>query len=124
MFLVLPKEKINILALPQVKIGRLDSWFVEKNKRGIITYSMLGTIGLCVAAYLVAVYFSFSIGFEIRKNSEQAMKLTETVSGLELNTHYSDSRFLNENKEFLRSFEKVSSIKYLTPTGGVAYDNR
>lgn len=88
--------------------------------RRIITGALAALIGVSILGYLVAVYASFSLGFQLQNQAKNQEALSKEAVGLELLAQERINLIAYEQKGVVESMEKVSAIKYLTPANFVA----
>lgn len=92
----------------------LTSFFFTLRER-LVSGTLLAAIILSVAAYLIALFLSFSYGFQIQKQAATEEKLARTFQETELGLQRKMDLLAEGQVSWLESMERVSSIRYLRP---------
>lgn len=90
-------------------------WLMEKSRGGRVTLWLLGGIIFCVFIYLLALFTTFSLSFQIRENTRRYDELSEHTLRSEILLQQRKSELAENHTLLLQSMERVSSVKYLTP---------
>ncbi len=78
---------------------------------------MAGLTTLAAVVYLVALFYSFSSGFEIQSSMRLEDDVAEALQAKELALQEKIGLLANRQGSILESMERVSAIKYLTARG-------
>lgn len=65
--------------------------------------------------YLIAMYSVFGLGIALQQQSTVAKDLTESNIIAELNLQQRQTEFAKNNKDVLRSMQKISDMRYVLP---------
>ncbi len=83
--------------------------------RNLVGGILIAAIILSAAAYLIALFLSFSYGFQIQKQAAAEEKLARTFQEAELGLQRKMNLLAEGQISWLESMERVSSIRYLRP---------
>jgi len=119
--LILAGRKVIPLQLLILPKNRLYDLFLFVNKRGGITLACLGIAIISVICYLVSLYFIFQLGFEIQEKSFGVAKLANNIAESEFTMHERQLDLVHREKDLLKSMEKITTVKYLTPDSTVSF---
>lgn len=97
--------------------------FIHANRGGVVSAILAGLTTLAVVVYLVALFYSFSSGFEIQSSMRLEDDVAEALQAKELALQEKISLLANRQGSILESMERVSTIKYLTARG-LAVNNK
>lgn len=92
----------------------LTSFFFTLRER-FVGRILIAAIIFSVAAYLIALFLSFSVGFQIQKQAAAEEELARTLQETELSLQRKMDLLAEGQVSWLESMERVSSIRYLRP---------
>ncbi|MDP3770190.1 MAG: hypothetical protein U1A25_01970 [Candidatus Sungbacteria bacterium] len=98
------------------RMFRIPRTFRLINDRGSITAMIIGWGGAAIASYLIAVYYFFGLGASMQQKSLLIKELTESNTIIELTIQQKETAFARDNEDVLESMQKISDIRYVTPT--------
>jgi hypothetical protein len=93
--------------------------FVDTMRRAATPF-LIFIVLLTVVAYLAALYFSFSLGFQIQERNTFVADLSRDLLDANLTLQQKEVQLAGEHDSILQSMEKVSVITYITPHESVA----
>ena len=88
--------------------------FEKINQKGIVTFCLLGLIGLGALQYVGALYGIFFSGLQLQVQNQEIARLTETTNELELNIQRAGAGLVTDHKDILDAMEKISQVRYIT----------
>jgi len=88
--------------------------FVVINRKGAVTFCLLGIMLIGTFQYLGALYTVFSFGLRLQNEGRAIGALDREVDALELKIQRAAADFSVEHKELLGSMEKISQVRYVT----------
>lgn len=94
-------------------VQRLRQW----NRRGVVSFILIVTLGVGLSFYLGALYHTFQVGFAMRENLQAVEATRKTVSKLELAMQTRRTAFGGERGAVIQAMEKISVIRYLPSDG-------
>ncbi|QQG45360.1 MAG: hypothetical protein HYW89_00255 [Candidatus Sungiibacteriota bacterium] len=92
----------------------LDRPFVA-NKHWMVTTFLAGILALAIVVYMVALYVTFGLGFQIQSAGTLLKETQDTVLQLEVTVRGKEADLAKGNQKFLESMEKIAKIRYLQP---------
>lgn len=111
----LVQRKIPSLNLP-FDPGMVSFHFNQANRQGVLTLILISLLGVSLAAYLIALFLSFSTGLTLQRDSKILENSVAQVLQQELVLRQRQNTLAESRDNLLRSMEKITSIKYITPT--------
>jgi len=118
-YLILAQQKILTLPFIQEHFFRHKPIY-EIIRTGIFSSILVGLIIISMLIYAVALYATFDLGFQIRKNSVDLSAAKLGLEEKELEVQSLLSSFASEHKIVLESMEKVSAMNFIIPSSFVA----
>lgn len=100
---------------PSMPFLRARARFAELNQSGIISIAFIASAGLLIAIYLVALYWTFGIGFSMQGDAKTLAQIAKENVALELKVQQKESKLTEEHADILDAMERISAIHYLTP---------
>ena|SRR3989344_6992490 len=112
--IILAHKKIAASILPVFNFEEVSERFAHLNRRGIASGLILAVLAVGISGYLMALFFSFSLGFYIQDSAIVQDALYEALLKEELLAQEKINLLANRDNSILESMERVSAIKYLT----------
>lgn len=100
-----------------VRFGRITERFLDLNRNGIITSSLIAFIAAAALTYLAAMYIAFDFGFSIQLYDRDISRLETSLTNREVKLQELRTSLVGSQAELLKSMEKISSMKYIVNDG-------
>lgn len=81
----------------------------------MVTTFLAGILALAIVVYMVALYVTFGLGFQIQSAGTLLKETQDTVLQLEVTVRGKEADLAKGNQKFLESMEKIAKIRYLQP---------
>ena len=88
--------------------------FLTINKSGFLSASIMAFISISIICYLVALYFTFDLGFKIQERTKEFSYLEAVAVKTELKLQQDLSGLAQNHPDVLKLMERAAALKYLT----------